>query len=192
MQRPWNRISTALVACLSLSLSAFVNSPASAEESEYAKLLDACKINLAAAIDAAEKKVNGKAIMASLETDENDKPVFEVTVLSNDKAALVDVEVDAVGTVFASSANEDEDLANHFKKLLAKAKHSLVDLIAKAEAKHPGRTFNAELELDGDKVVATIELLTSEKPREVELRVDGASGEILEVVDEDSAEEGMR
>jgi uncharacterized membrane protein YkoI len=79
----------------------------SVRKQEPEKLASACKLTMSQAIDAALKKVDGKALHCGIELEDG-QAVFEVKVFSNGK--LYEVEIDAAtGAVIEVEEDDDDD-----------------------------------------------------------------------------------
>lgn len=165
------------------------------EASESAAALAAAH-SLSDAIRAAEAKTGGKAFSAAIE-DEDEMTVYEIDAATGDKIAEVLVSA-ASGEVMkveeesfvAKMMRDDEDIA-----ALGKAKISLLDAIAAAEASAGGVAMEAELDdEDGASAAAyTIEVASADG-KVAKVHVDSASGAVLKsgYAADDEDEDGDR
>lgn len=81
-----------------------------------------------------------------------------------------------------AAADEDHDRARH--ALERGEILPLSAILAAAEAEMPGRVIEVELERDDGRWIYELELVT-EAGRLVEMELDGATGRVLEVEDDD-------
>ena len=97
---------------------------------------------------------------------------------------LVVLVVGLVGLATARASTPGK--AGDWKKVMAKAKISLVDAIQKAQKETGGQAIGAEVELEGGKVIMDVLILTKgEKPKILEVEVNGETGAIIETEEED-------
>jgi uncharacterized membrane protein YkoI len=137
---------------------------------DWAKLLQTAKSPLTEAVgkalaDAKEGVATGVEI-----EDEGGKIRYSIDVAQG--AKKTEYVFDAADWKLLEKATEDEDQS----KLVKAAKISLVQAIEAALKKAPGHAVLAELELDGDKPVATVKVFGAGKLTKV--TVDAVSGEV--------------
>ena len=79
--------------------------PAQADVKEYKELTQAAQINIQQAMDVATKRAEGAVVKAELD-NEDDKPIYEVEVLSGE--SLYEFKIDATNSeIIATKENKD-------------------------------------------------------------------------------------
>lgn len=155
------------------------------EHCEEAKQgLKLAKLSAKEAIDAAMKKVpGGKAVQVDLKV-EKDKPQFEVEIVDTNRKHM-EVKVDgvsgdagkAVEEKQSAETNEDDEKAEDGA---SQAKVTLSQAIDAAQKRvTDGKIFAACSEMQNDKPIFSIELLSGDKT--VRAQIDCTSGKVLDV-----------
>lgn len=133
----------------------------------------AAKVTLAQAIEAAERRGQGRAIGAEFET-RSGTGHYEVRVLGDD-GKLVEHHVDAAsGQVTESEGHPIEGFFTRLKPADVQNAHTtLRQAVALAEQKAGGRAAEAKAEHDGDAVRYTITVANGDRTHEVRVDTNG-------------------
>lgn len=144
-----------------------------AHDSQSLKALQAAKITLAQAIDAAEARTPGRAIEADFEV-ENNVGQYEIKMLGAD-GKLVEHHVDATsGQVTKSENHRIESFFTRLKPAdVQNARTSLKQAIATAEQKAGGRATKAEIEREASSLRYKITVANGDRTQEVNVDVNG-------------------
>jgi uncharacterized membrane protein YkoI len=143
--------------------------PTSAEARNYQRLLDSPALTILEALDRALEKAPGVPIKIKVEEEEG-RCLYSIDVVQGRRSMEVDIDV-KTGRIETESDDEDHSA------LVAAAKLTLRDLIARALGEVPGRLIEAELELKGGQPRAEIKILGDGWVRDVYL--DAATGTLL-------------
>lgn len=131
-----------------------------------------------AAIDLAEKEIDGKAI----EIDFDDEKTWELTVLKGSEKH--EVEINAEGTEIVKKAKDDDEAEREDVDALKKAKTSLKDALKKAIDEQAGTIDEADLESDGEPTWS-VEIYPEGKTDSVDAYVSAIDGSIVDEPEDD-------
>ena len=131
-----------------------------------------------AAIDLAEKEIDGKAI----EIDFDDEKTWELTVLKGSEEH--EVEINAEGTEIVKKAKDDDEADKEDVDALKKAKTSLKDALKKAIDEQAGTIDEADLESDGEPTWS-VEIYPEGKTDSVDVYVSAIDGSIVDEPEDD-------
>lgn len=131
-----------------------------------------------AAIDLAEKEIDGKAI----EIDFDDEKTWELTVLKGSEEH--EVEINAEGTEIVKKEKDDDEADKEDVDALKKAKTSLKDALKKAIDEQAGTIDEADLESDGEPTWS-VEIYPEGKTDSVDVYVSAMNGEIVDEPEDD-------
>ena len=126
-----------------------------------------------AAIDLAEKEIDGKAI----EIDFDDEKTWELTVLKGSEEH--EVEINAEGTEIVKKEKDDDEAEREDVDALKKAKTSLKDALKKAIDEQAGTIDEADLETGGEPTWS-VEIYPEGKTDSVDVYVSAINGDIVD------------
>ncbi|OFT96008.1 PepSY domain-containing protein [Brevibacterium sp. HMSC22B09] len=131
-----------------------------------------------AAIDLAEKEIDGKAI----EIDFDDEKTWELTVLKGSEEH--EVEINAEGTEIVKKKKDDDEAEREDVDALKKAKTSLKDALKKAIDEQAGTIDEADLDTDGQPTWS-VEIYPEGKTDSVDVYVSAIDGSIVDEPEDD-------
>ena len=126
-----------------------------------------------AAIDLAEKEIDGKAIEIAFD----DEKTWELTVLKGSEEH--EVEINAEGTEIVKKKKDDDEAEREDVDALKKAKTSLKDALKKAIDEQAGTIDEADLDTDGQPTWS-VEIYPEGKTDSVDVYVSAIDGSIVD------------